>query len=64
MQNYNILILGRAESDGSRWVLSSYQDYGTLAAVEARASINAREQDGVYSIEANDAAGTLVRKNY
>lgn len=62
--NYNVLILGHCEPDGARWLLQSYQDYGTLQSVEARASINAREQDGVYAIHLNDLAQTEVRKNY
>ena len=62
--NYNIIILGRAQADGARWVLDSYQDFGTLDKVEACARSRARIAKGVYAIHLNDLAQTEVRKNY
>lgn len=63
-KTYNVFILSDAEADGARWVLDSYQAHGTLRAIERCARINARYRKGVYRIDLNDLAGTLVRKNY
>jgi hypothetical protein len=58
--NFNVQIVGHAESDGARWLLESYADYGPLA----RARNHAKARKGVYEIFLNDQNWTLVRKNF